>query len=194
MPGIEKSLTALSSKLGGSIPKSLSETLARLSGLAVATSFQEFDAAVRESYASRDDFAVAFDQYVKGRQLRERAFDLSQAKDYLTGACDIDSLCRFSAGFGAEFLCIRCTTQRSGHHPRAPGELRQVEGQLRSCLPKGAQGNHQSTHRRAEHTFFRNAKRTGRRSSGQSCAESTFNSASLSRNLLLSGGGMKIES
>jgi hypothetical protein len=91
VPGIEKSLTALSSKLGGNIPKSLSETLARLSGLAVTTSFQEFDAAVRESYASRDDFAVAFDQYVKGRQLRERAFDLSQAKDYLSGPCDIDS-------------------------------------------------------------------------------------------------------
>ena len=72
------------------MPKSLTETLARLTGLASSGSFQEFDAAARESYPSRDDFAKAFDQYVKGRQLRDRAFDLSQARDYLSGACDIN--------------------------------------------------------------------------------------------------------
>ena len=90
LPEIEKSLTSLASKLGGNIPKTLSEIFARLSGLAATTSFQDFDAAVRESYQSQAEFAAAFDQYVKGRQLRDRAFDLSQAKDYLGAACDID--------------------------------------------------------------------------------------------------------
>ena len=92
LPEVNKSLTTLASKLGGIVPKSLTETCARLTGLAASASFQEFDAAVRESYPSRDDFVKAFEQYAKGRQLRDRAFDLSQARDYLSGACDIDVL------------------------------------------------------------------------------------------------------
>lgn len=95
VPDVDRSLTTLASTLGGIVPKSLTETCARLNGLAASSSFQEFDAAVRESYSSRDDFAKAFDQYAKGRQLRDRAFDLSQAKDYLSGACDIDSAIDF---------------------------------------------------------------------------------------------------
>lgn len=91
LPGVDRSLNSLASKLGGFVPKSLTETYARLTGLAASASFQEFDAAVRESYPSRDDFAKAFEQYAKARQLRDRAFDLSQAKDYLSGASDIDS-------------------------------------------------------------------------------------------------------
>jgi hypothetical protein len=95
VPEVEKSLNTLASKLGGTVPKSLTETCARLAGLAAASSFQEFDAAVRESYPSRDDFAKAFDQYTKGRQLRDRAFDLSQARDYVAGACDIEAAIDF---------------------------------------------------------------------------------------------------
>lgn len=91
LPETDKSLTMLASKLGSTVPQSFTETRARLSGLAVSTSFQEFDAAVRESYPSKEDFAKAFDQYSKGRQLVARAFDLSQAWDYLSGACDIAS-------------------------------------------------------------------------------------------------------
>ena len=72
------------------MPKTLTETCGRLTGLAVSASFQEFDAAVRESYPSHEDFAKAFDRYTKARKLRDRAFDLSQARDYLSGACDID--------------------------------------------------------------------------------------------------------
>ncbi|MCY2987030.1 MAG: hypothetical protein NTY19_04080 [Planctomycetota bacterium] len=86
---VEKSLAPLAAKLGGAVPKSLSETCGRLTGLATAASFQAFDAAVRESYPKAEDFGKAFDQYAKGRQLRDRAFDLSQARDYLSGACDI---------------------------------------------------------------------------------------------------------
>jgi hypothetical protein len=90
VPEVDKSLTALASKLSGSVPKALTETCARVTGLAASGSFQEFDAAVRESYPTRDDFAKAFDQYINGRLLRDRAFDLSQAQDYVSGACDID--------------------------------------------------------------------------------------------------------
>jgi hypothetical protein len=104
LPETEKSLTSLASKFGSSVPKSLTETMARLSGLAACTSFQEFDAAVRESYPSRDDFATAYDQYSKGRQLRERAFDLSQAKDYLSTACDLDISVDFERDSVASFF------------------------------------------------------------------------------------------
>jgi hypothetical protein len=91
VPEVQRSLATLASKLGGIVPKAHTEACARIIGLAASASFQEFDAAVRESYPARDDFSKAFDQYVKGRQLRDRAFDLSQARDYLSGACDIDS-------------------------------------------------------------------------------------------------------
>ena len=90
LPEVGKSLSMLASKFGATVPKTLTETIARLTGLAACTSYQEFDAAVRESYATKEDFASAFDQYVKGRQLRDCAFDLSQAWDYLIGACEID--------------------------------------------------------------------------------------------------------
>lgn len=86
---VEKDLAGLASKLGGAVPKPLAETCARLTGLAAAESFQAFDAAVRESYATPEEFAKAFESYVKGRRMQERAFDLSQAWDYLSGACEI---------------------------------------------------------------------------------------------------------
>ena len=90
VPEVIKSLSTLASKLGGLVPTSLRETCARLTGLATSASFQEFDAAVRESYPSSANFAEAFDEFVKGRQLRDRAFDLSQARDYLSGACEVE--------------------------------------------------------------------------------------------------------
>ena len=89
VPEVEKGLDSLAAKLGGAVPKSLAETCARLTGLTTVASFQEFDAAVRVSYPTAGDFGKAFEQYAKGCQLRDRAFDLSQARDYLTNACDI---------------------------------------------------------------------------------------------------------
>ncbi len=89
VPEVEKSLTQLAAKLDGAVPKLLAETCARLTALTTVASFQEFDAAVRESYPTAEDFGKAFDQYARGRQLRDRAFDLSQARDYVSGACDI---------------------------------------------------------------------------------------------------------
>src|SRR5262249_13822370 len=50
IPEVEKSLGELASVLGGAMPSELKEVLARYRGLATATSYQEFDAAVRESY------------------------------------------------------------------------------------------------------------------------------------------------
>lgn len=92
IPEVQKSLATLASKLGGAIPKTLTEIFTRLAGLATATSFQDFDAAVRESYPSKDDFSAAFEQYSKGLKLRDRAFELSSARDYLNEACEIDKL------------------------------------------------------------------------------------------------------
>ena len=90
VPEVSKVLSTLASKLSGNVPSSLRETCARLTGLTASASFQEFDAAVRESYPSPLDFAEAFEQFAKGRQLRDRAFALGQARDYLSGACDIE--------------------------------------------------------------------------------------------------------
>ena len=53
-PEIEKSLVELADVLNGAMPSSLKEVLARYHGLAIATSYQEFDAAVCESYADKD--------------------------------------------------------------------------------------------------------------------------------------------
>jgi benzoyl-CoA reductase/2-hydroxyglutaryl-CoA dehydratase subunit BcrC/BadD/HgdB len=92
LPEVEKSLTSLSSKLGSAIPKDLTETLARLNGLVTVGSYQEFDAAVRESYANKDAFAAAFAEYENARTLRDQAFQISQAFDYLSGACEVDSM------------------------------------------------------------------------------------------------------
>ncbi len=78
--------------VSGAVPKPLVEICTRLIALASVTSFQEFDAAVRESYPNKDDFAASFEQYGKGRRLRDRAFDLSSAKDYLNGACELEKL------------------------------------------------------------------------------------------------------
>lgn len=84
------SIGVRSSKLGGTVPKSFTEICARLKALATVESYQQFDAAVRESYADPEKFRDAFDQYAKARKLRDRALELSQARDYLTAACDLN--------------------------------------------------------------------------------------------------------
>lgn len=60
-----------------------------------ATSYQEFDAAVRESYADKDAFAAAHAQYAKARTVRDRAFHVSQMADYLHKACAPDEAIAF---------------------------------------------------------------------------------------------------
>ena len=67
IPEVDKSLVELAGVLNGSMPPSLKEVLARYRGLATAASYQEFDAAVRESYADKDAFAAAHTQYDKAR-------------------------------------------------------------------------------------------------------------------------------
>jgi hypothetical protein len=95
LPEVEKHLETLAPKLGGAVPKLLIETAQRLKALASTTSFSEFDAAARESYPTPEDFKLAFAQYCKARQLSDRAFELSSARDYVGGACDVGTSLEF---------------------------------------------------------------------------------------------------
>jgi hypothetical protein len=95
IPEVEKSLVELAGVLGGALPQNLKEILARYRGLVTATSYQEFDAAVRESYADQEAFAAAHAQYDKARTVRDRAFHLSQMAEYLHKACAPDETIEF---------------------------------------------------------------------------------------------------
>lgn len=114
VPDVQKSLDGLASKLAGTVPKSLTETCSRLTNLTATTSFQEFDAAVRESYPTPESFAAAFDQYAKGRKLRDRAFELSSARDYLAGACDVDKNLEFERKSHWNFLAFETLLKDPG--------------------------------------------------------------------------------
>ena len=91
VPEVESGIAALSSKFGGTVPKSFIEVCARLKALATAESYQQFDAAVRESYADPAKFKDAFEEYAKAHKLRDRALEISQARDYVTAACELNS-------------------------------------------------------------------------------------------------------
>ena len=86
---IESSIATLAPKLGGIVPKSFGELCARFKALSTSESYQQFDAAVRESYTDKDKFAEAFDQYVNAHKLRDRDLEISQARDYLAAAAPI---------------------------------------------------------------------------------------------------------
>src|SRR5262249_17326194 len=77
-------IATLASKLDGSVPKSFTELCARLKALASTESYQQFDAAVRESYSDAQTFGTAFEQYAKARKLRDRSLEVCQAKDSST--------------------------------------------------------------------------------------------------------------
>jgi len=91
VPEVESSSATLASKLGGAVPKSFTEVCFRLKALASAESYQQFDAAVRESYAEPAKFKDAFEHYTKAHNLRDRALEITQARDYLTVACELNS-------------------------------------------------------------------------------------------------------
>jgi hypothetical protein len=90
IPTVDRSLKTLADKLEGVIPKSFTELIARLNILVATASYQEFDAAARESYVTPEKFKEAFAEYEKARKLRERDLQISQARDYLAAACDVD--------------------------------------------------------------------------------------------------------
>ena len=92
IPLVEQSLKSLAEKLDGSLPKPFTELTARLNILAATGSYQEFDAAVRESYATPEKFKEAFAEYEKARKLKDRALEISQARDYLAAGCDVDKV------------------------------------------------------------------------------------------------------
>lgn len=95
MPTVALSVKTLADKLEGCIPKTFTELVARLTILVATASYQEFDAAVRESYDTAEKFREAFVEYDKARKLRERDLQLSQARDYLTAACEVDKAIEF---------------------------------------------------------------------------------------------------
>ena len=87
---VEASLGQLAVGLGGAVPPALKETIARLRAIAETADFREFDATVRQNYDAAAKFQSAFEEYAKARQLRDRDLELSQARGYLTGACELD--------------------------------------------------------------------------------------------------------
>lgn len=92
LPLVESSITALASKLNGTVPKSFTELCGRLKALATSESYQQFDAAVRESYNDKDKFAEAFSEYDRARKLSNHAIELNQGRDYLSSACPLNAL------------------------------------------------------------------------------------------------------
>jgi len=95
LPEVEKGTDGLAAKLGGTVPKPVSEVFARLTCLTASSSYQEFDAAVRESYPTKEVFTEAYAQYEKAKRLRDRAFEIGQAYDYLSGACAMEAAVEF---------------------------------------------------------------------------------------------------
>ena len=91
VPEVERGVAALASKLGGAVPKSFGEVCGRLKTLAATESYQQFDAAVRESYRDVEKFRDAYEEYQKGHTLRDRALEISQSRDYLAAACDLNT-------------------------------------------------------------------------------------------------------
>lgn len=92
---VEKGTNSLAAKLGGTVPRLVSEVFARLTGLTASSSYQEFDAAVRESYPTKEAFAESHAQYENAKRLKDRAFEVGQAYDYLSGACGVEDAVAF---------------------------------------------------------------------------------------------------
>jgi len=91
VPEVARSLDDLAAVLGTTTPAALRELFARFLAMASTGSYKEFDAAVRESYPSKDAFAAAFAQYERARQVRGCAFQLGQLVGYLADACQVDA-------------------------------------------------------------------------------------------------------
>ena len=89
VPDVESGIGALATKLNGSTPKPFTELCARLKVLATSESYQQFDAAVRESYGDSQKFSQAFAVYTNARKLCGRALELGQVRDYLAAACEL---------------------------------------------------------------------------------------------------------
>jgi len=101
---VEHALDGLAAKLGGMVPRNVKELVARLAALAATGSYQEFDAAVRVSYATPQAFAEVFVEYGKARKLRDHTVDIGQARDYLLGACEVDGAVAFQGKTILEYL------------------------------------------------------------------------------------------
>ncbi len=90
VPEVEREIAALALKLGGTVSKSFAEVCGRIRNIAATESYQQFDAAARESYADAQKFKDAYEEYEKARTLRAHAMEISQARDYLIAACELN--------------------------------------------------------------------------------------------------------
>ena len=90
VPEVEAGVAALAAKLGGKVPQPFTELCARIKALATSESYQQFDAAVRESYADAPKFKDAYGEYLKAHKVHDNDLLLGQARDYLTAACDLN--------------------------------------------------------------------------------------------------------
>jgi hypothetical protein len=91
IPQVRDTLNQVAPVLDGTLSLPLRELLARLSAIAAAEDFHEFDAVVRESYDTDAKFSTAFEDYKKAQQVKNAAVDLMGAATYLRGACKMDS-------------------------------------------------------------------------------------------------------
>lgn len=91
----ERQLPPLAEKLGGSTPATLKETFLRLKNLREAANYVQFDVLARENYGTPKDFEAAHTQFQNARQLSGRAFELTQARDYLSNACELEANVEF---------------------------------------------------------------------------------------------------
>lgn len=87
---VHNDLKALAGILNASVPQPLTETLARLAGIAATEHFQEFHAVASQSYPKPADFELAVGLYRRADKLAEKYPPVQQMKSYLGNAADLD--------------------------------------------------------------------------------------------------------
>jgi hypothetical protein len=83
LPDMRENLKKLAGVLGGTLDDETTEAFARLEAIAATADYQEFDAVVRESYATPELFKAAYELYERGKRFTARYPELQTAKSYL---------------------------------------------------------------------------------------------------------------
>lgn len=95
IPQIDSTLHEVAPALDGAVAADFKVLLARLTAIAAASGFHEFDAVVRENYETPEKFSAAFESFKKARQVRDAGAELMGAASYLRAACNIDPTIEF---------------------------------------------------------------------------------------------------
>jgi hypothetical protein len=85
LPDVRENLKKLAGVLGGNVDEVTTEAFARLEAIAATSDYQEFDAVVRESYATPELFKAAHELHERGKRFTARYPELQTAKSYLDG-------------------------------------------------------------------------------------------------------------